>query len=160
MPWPRFNDRVGEEAAPQTFGSIIHQPTTPATNNYILVGGGGWGSVEHCPVSCKLTDTHTHMHAHLNELTTSKWHNQIWPKHFEVIFSPRSWLKHLGWVEASSRGEWAVSQIWEIKEPECSLCFHSKVHGLKQECPKSYHLVYIRQLTYKGNLTQSLTSYL
>lgn len=101
MPWPASpNDRVGQEAAPQTFGCIIHQPTAPTTNNYILVGGGGWGPVEHCPVNHTHTHTHTHSlyhthtQKHLNELATRKWHKQSWPKHFEVIFSSLPWSKH------------------------------------------------------------------
>lgn len=101
---------------PKTFGSIIHQPTTPATNNYIFVGGGGWGPVAHCPVN----HPHTHMHSlshtlkHPNDLTTSKWHNQVWPKHFEVIFSPGSWLEgwHLELILASSGGKWAA--LWVV----------------------------------------------
>lgn len=73
MPWPASpNDRVGEEAAPQTFGCIIHQPTAPTTNNYILVGGGGWGPVEHCPVN------HTHTHTHTHSLYHTHTHRNIW----------------------------------------------------------------------------------
>lgn len=103
--WPGFNDRAGEEAAPQTFRFIIHQPTALTTNNYILVGGGGWGSVALCSVN---THTPSQKKNHLNELATSKWHNQIQPEYFEVIFSPASQLKwqHLEWIIASKGGKW------------------------------------------------------
>lgn len=65
--WPGFNDRAGEEAAPQTFRFIIHQPTALTTNNYILVGGGGWGSVALCSVN-----THTPQKKKSSEWTCNK----------------------------------------------------------------------------------------
>ena len=143
MPWPGYNDRVGEEAAPQTFGCIIHQPTAPTTNNYILVGGGGWGSVEHCPMNC--TKTHTHAHRHRNIWMNSQQAN-------DITRSDRNILKSF---LALQLGENA--NIWNELQPPMGgneqhyrglnvLWSPVRNVGVKRWCPMSslLYLVYIR----------------
>lgn len=61
-----------EEATAPNIWALYTTRTALATNNYILVGGGGWGSVEHCLLNRARTHMHCHTRKHLSEVTTSK----------------------------------------------------------------------------------------